>query len=114
MASTQQVVVVVTPASSLPVSGSASSGTTNSAPFIPQLGRDMYITLSGNFSGTVQVQRSTDNGVTWNNITVAGGQPWGRYTGACDEIVETPTDGASRYRLNIVLSSGTVVYRLAQ
>jgi hypothetical protein len=78
------------------------------------LGRDMYLTLSGGWTGTVQVQRSTDNGVTWNNITIGGGQTWGRYTGACDEVVDTPTDGASKYRLFFTISTGTVTYRLAQ
>jgi len=114
MASTQQVVVVTTAASSNPVSGSASVGTTTSPVFTPQLGRDMYLTLSGGWTGTVRVQRSTDNGVTWNNITIGGGQPWGVYTEACDEVVDTPTDGASRYRLSLVISTGTVTYRLAQ
>lgn len=113
MASTQQVVVVTTAASSTPLTGTLNA-TGNTTAFTPQLGRDMYLTLSGTFSGTVQVQRSTDNGATWNNITISGGQQWGRYTGACDEVVETPTDGASRYRLNIVLTTGTVNYRLAQ
>lgn len=113
MASTQQVVVVTTAASSTPLTGTIN--TTGPTPvFTPQLGRDMYLTLSGTFSGTVQVQRSTDNGATWNNITISGGQQWGRYTGACDEVVETPTDGASKYRLDVTLSSGSVTYRLAQ
>jgi hypothetical protein len=114
MASTQQVVVVTTAASSTPVSGSAANGAAPSAMFTPQLGRDMYLSLSGGWTGTVRIQRSTDNGSTWNNITIGGGQPWGVYTGACDEVVETPTDGASKYRLLFTISTGTVTYRLAQ
>jgi hypothetical protein len=113
MASTQQVVVVTTAASSSPITGTVTT-TGNTPTFTPQLGRDMYLTLSGTFSGTVQVQRTTDNGSTWNNITISGGQQWGHYTGACDEVVETPTDSASKYRLSITLSSGSVTYRLAQ
>lgn len=114
MASTQQVVIVTTTASSSPVSGNATVGSSPSLPFVPQLGRDMYLTLAGSWTGTVQVQRSTNGGTTWNNITVAGGQVWGRYTAPCDEVVETPTDGASTYRLLFTISTGTLSYRLAQ
>lgn len=114
MASTQQVTVIVTAASSSPVAGAATSATANSAVFTPQLGRDLYLTLSGTFVGSVQLQRSTDNNVTWNNVTIAGGMVWGHYTGPCDEVVETPTDAAAKYRLTFSISSGTANYKLNQ
>lgn len=116
MATAQQFVLTTTPATSTPVAGSFTGTTPNQVTnfFIPQLGRDLYITLQGTWAGTVQLQRSTDSGTTWNNVTNAGGQAWGKYTGNCDEVVEHPTDGASRYRLIVTLTSGTVGYRLAQ
>lgn len=113
MASTQDV-IIVTPASiASPVTGLASADGW-SASFTPQLGRDMYLTLSGTWTGTVQIQRSVDDGATWNNVTYGGGLPWGRYTANCDEVVDTPTDAAAIYRINIDIASGTVRYRLAQ
>lgn len=117
MANAQQVVLTTPPSSSNPVTGSQGVTTGAVSPtFTPQLGRDMYLTLSGaGYTGTVQLQRSTDNGTTWNNVTYGGGQPWGLYTNKlCDEVIETPTDGASKYRLSIVINTGSVTYRLAQ
>lgn len=113
MATAQQVVLTVTAATSTPVVGTANN-TSNSAIFTPQLGRDMYLTLSGTWDGSVQVQRSVDGGSTWNNITIAGGQPWGHYTDNCDEVIDQPTDSDGRYRLSFVITTGTVNYRLAQ
>lgn len=113
MPSTQEVVVTVTPAHSTALTGSTNADAESTA-FLPQLGRDMYLTLSGTWAGSVQVQRSTDGGTTWNNITIGGGQPWGLYTANCDEVVDTPTDGAATYRLDITITSGTLAYRLAQ
>ena len=113
MATTQQVVLTVTASSSTPLAGAA-TGVGESAPFTPQLGRDMYLTLTGTWTGTIRIQRSTDGGATWNNITIGGGNPWGVYTGNCDEVVDTPTDGASLYRVSFNVSSGNAAYRLAQ
>lgn len=113
MATTQQVILTVVQASSTPLIGTANADG-NSAAFTPQLGRDMYLTLSGTWTGTVQVQRSTDDGASWNNITVGGGNVWGRFTTNCDEVIDHPTDGNATYRLNIDIATGTVAYRLAQ
>ena len=113
MATTQQVIVTVPAATSTALVGSTSVDAA-SAHFTPQLGRDMYLTLTGTWTGSVQVQRSTDNGASWNNITIGGGQVWGRYTGNCDEVVDTPTDGSAIYRLNIDITTGSVAYRLGQ
>ena len=113
MATAQQVVLTVTAATSTPLVGNAlGSGETPS--FTPQLGRDMYITLTGTWTGSIQVQRSTDAGSTWNNITIGGGQPWGVYTTNCDEVLDQPTDAAGIYRLAFTIDSGTAAYRLAQ
>lgn len=112
MATAQSVILTVVAATSTPVTGTANATSTTSV-FTPQLGRDIYITLTGTWVGTVQLERST-NGTNFNKVTIGGGQNWGRYTGNCDEVVETPTDAAATYRLSITLTSGSVGYRLAQ
>lgn len=113
MSTSSEVTLVTVPAISVPLTGTA-NGTSVSPAFVPQLGRDLYITLSGTWTGTVQLMRSTDGGTTKHPVTIAGGQDWGKYTVNCDEVVATPTDGASRYYLSFAITSGTVTYRLAQ
>jgi hypothetical protein len=105
--------VFTAPATSTPVLKTFTQ-TDVSVPFKPDLGREIYLTLSGTWTGSIQVQRSFDDGKTWNNVTVAGGIPWLLYTINCDEIIATPTDAATSYRLSVTLSSGSVSARLAQ
>lgn len=58
-------------ATSSAVSGSlAASGT--SAVFTPQLGRPIWITLSGSWTGKATLERSTDAGATWLAATLGG------------------------------------------
>jgi hypothetical protein len=105
--------IFTSPATSAPVIKTFTK-TEVSESFRPNLGRDMYLTLSGTWVGTVQVQRSTDEGKTWNNITIAGGIPWLNYTINCDETIGAPTDGNSLYRLSVTWVSGSLSARLAQ
>lgn len=114
MATSQQVVVTTPPATSSPLVGDTSGASGSSAAFTPQLGRDMYLTLTGTWTGTIQIQRSTDGGTTWRNITIGGGSPWGRYTVNCDEIVDRPTDASGTYRITWSGATGSAHYRLAQ
>lgn len=113
MPTTQEVTVVVTAASSTPLAGTTTNDL-NTPAFTPQLGRDMYLTLAGTWTGTVQVTRSTDGGTNYRPITIGGGQLWGNYTGNCDEVVDTPTDSHGIYRLEIDIASGSLTYRLGQ
>lgn len=99
-------------ATSTPLTGSANaSGTTPS--FDPELGRPVWVTLTGTWTGTVRVVRSTDGGATWSPLTVAGGS-WGQFTANCNEPVTEEGDAAATYALSMTLSSGTVSYRVAQ
>lgn len=112
MAVTQLVQIVTPSASSTPVAGTASASVASDT-FIPQLGRRMYLTLSGNWTGSVQIERSTD-GTNFFPVTQNGGQPAGHYTANADEEVGNPTDSSGTYRLNITITSGSLVYRLGQ
>ncbi len=99
-------------ATSVPLAGSASA-TTVAGPFTPQLGRTIWVTLSGTWSGNVQLLRSTDGGTTRLPLT-AGGTAWGSFSAAANEPVTDESDGAATYYLAITITSGTLTYRVAQ
>ena len=100
------------PATSTPLTGTANASTTV-GPFTPQLARAIWISLSGTWTGTVQVLRSTDGGATKLPLTVAGAS-WGSFTANCNEPVAEESDAAATYYLSITLASGSVTYRVAQ
>ena len=109
--------VVATTASSAPAISTALAGTASSAtvagPFTPQLGRDVRLTLSGSWTGNIQLLTSIDGGATKLPVT-AGGLAWGSFTGNCNETVDSPSDSGATYYLQITPASGAVAYRLAQ
>ncbi|WP_443478049.1 hypothetical protein ACLIMP_03865 [Novosphingobium aerophilum] len=95
----------------------ALSGSTSQSivagPFVPALSRPVVLALSGTWSGTVSLRRSTDAGATRNAVTVAG-TPWATFSAnACEQVWTEEENGAALY-LDITLASGTLVYRLAQ
>lgn len=104
--------ISLAPASSTPLTGNASaSGPVG--PFTPEIGRPIWIALSGTWTGSVQAMRSTDGGTTKLPLT-AGGEAWGLFTGnACEQVTEETEDGATYY-LDIVIDSGTLTYRVSQ
>ena len=80
-------------------------------PFTPTTGMPVIVVLAGNWSGSVQVVRSTDSGASFHRLT-AGGAPWARFFApACEQVWEETDPVASLY-LDIQLSSGTLAYRL--
>ena len=94
------------------LAGSASS-TGVLGPFTPVLGRPIWASLSGTWTGTVTLKRSIDGGSTKLPLT-AGGQPWGVFTAnACEQVVE-PSESGETYYLDVTLVSGTLTYRVAQ
>ena len=115
--------VQVAAAAPLPVSIGASAATTPLAaassvstvagPYQPALGRAVILALSGTWSGTVTVTRSTDGGTTRLPLTV-NGTAWGQYSGNVCEAVWEESESAARLYLEITLASGSVSYRLAQ
>lgn len=98
--------------SAVPLTGTASV-TGLIGPFSPVIGRAVVLALSGTWSGTVKVLRSTDGGATRLPLTV-GGQIWGQFTGNCCEAVWEESESGAALYLDITLASGAATYRLAQ
>ncbi len=98
--------------SATPLAGTAAA-TGAVGPFQPVLGRAVVLALSGTWTGTVRVLRSTDSGTTRLPLTVAG-TAWGQFTANCCEAVWEESEGAAQLYLDITLASGSVIYRLAQ
>jgi hypothetical protein len=82
-------------------------------PYQPAIGRESVLTLSGSWTGTVRVLRSTDGGTTKLPLTVAG-SPWAQFTGNCCEPVWDEIEAAARLYLDIALTAGSLNYRIAQ
>lgn len=104
--------VTALPPAPAAVAGTASS-TTQIGPFQPAVGRPVILGLSGNWTGTARVLRSTDGGTTRLPLT-SGGEAWGEFTGNCCEPVWEEYDEAAQLYLDLALTGGTVTYRLAQ
>lgn len=101
-----------TPATSVALAGMTAASTL-AGPFVPQIGRPIWLCLSGNWSGTATLLRSTDGGVTRLPLT-AGGQPWAAFTANANEPVAEENDPGATYHLDIALGAGTLSYRLSQ
>lgn len=89
------------------------AASTVAGPYQPALGRGVVLTLSGSWTGTVKVLRSTDGGTTKLPLTVAG-DVWGLFTGNACEAVWEESEALARLYLDVTLTSGTLNYRLAQ
>lgn len=106
-------IVYMPSATSDPLTGSANASGATGA-LVPTVGYNLYLTLTGTWSGTVRVQKTVDNGINWTTVTAGGGAQIGVFTQNCDESVLKVTDPKARYRLQFTMTSGTVVYRLGQ
>ncbi|MFM5950110.1 MAG: hypothetical protein ACKOPM_12945 [Novosphingobium sp.] len=89
------------------------AASTLAGPFSPSSGKPVVLALSGTWSGTVRVLRSTDGGTTKLPLTAAG-LPWGSYSANCCEPVWEETVAGAALYLDIALGSGSVTYRVAQ
>lgn len=95
-----------------PLTGIASSNTV-AGPFASIPGKPIILNLTGNWSGTVRVLRSSDGGTTKLPLTAAGSS-WAVFQAPCCEAVwEESAIGAELY-LDIAITSGSVAYRMAQ
>lgn len=95
----------------------ALSGSTSTpivaGPFAPIPGISVMLELGGNWTGTVQLQRSSDGGTTLRDVTI-GGSAWGRYSAnACEPVWEESEPGVQLF-LAITIGSGTLDYRVSQ
>ncbi|MET0250725.1 MAG: hypothetical protein ABW203_00945 [Novosphingobium sp.] len=112
--------VVLADGSVAPAAGAVPAplaGTTAAAlvagPFDPIAGRPIVLSLSGTWTGTVKLLRSTDGGTSKLPLTLAGA-PWASFTtNVCEPVWEDAEDSA-RFYLQLSPTSGTIVYRLAQ
>lgn len=82
-------------------------------PYTPLVGRSVMLSLSGTWSGSVSLVRSTDGGATMLPVTI-GGAPWAVFSVNCCEPVWDESDATSLLYLQIVVTAGSVTYRLAQ
>jgi hypothetical protein len=93
-----------------PSEGTASESMV-AGPFTPATLTPIVLVLDGEWTGTVQVMRSTDGGSTLHPLTAAGGA-WGRFVANACEPVWEESDGSAALYLDIALASGTLDYRL--
>jgi len=82
-------------------------------PFEPLKNVPIHLQLSGEWQGTVALERSTDGGTTRQGLTV-GGMAWASFTGNVNEPVWEESEAGATFWLNISLTSGTLSYRLSQ
>ena len=99
-------------ATTAPVAGTASAATL-AGPFAPALGRPIWLTLMGSWTGTVKLLRSTDGGTTRLPMTI-GGSGWGSFQGNCNEPVAEESVAGATYYLDFAVTSGTLSYRVTQ
>ena len=82
-------------------------------PFAPAALSPIFVTLAGNWHGTVTVKRSLDGGATLHPLTLAGAA-WGQFaSNACEPVWEEAETGATLW-LDCRVTSGRLAYRLAQ
>ena len=82
-------------------------------PFAPLAGRPLVLALTGTWTGSVRLLRSTDGGTTRLPLSL-GGAPYATFTAnICEPVWEENEAGATFY-LQLTPASGTISYRLAQ
>ena len=99
-------------AASTPLAGTLSASAIV-GPFEPELGRAIWLTLSGSWSGSVTVKRSTDAGATRLPLT-AGGLAWAAFSANANEPVAEESVAEAAYYLDVTLVSGTLAYAVMQ
>ena len=100
------------PSTAIPLTGTASASG-QFGPFVPEPGRPIWLTLSGTWSGTVTVLRSTDGGTTRLPLTLAGGA-WGSFSANVQEVVGEESVAGSTWWLDVQRQSGTLAFEVRQ
>lgn len=95
-----------------PLEGTADNPTT-AGPFMPAANTPIHLQLTGEWTGTVALLRSVDDGVTRVPVT-AGGQPWAVFTANANEAVWQEAEAGACFYLDLSITSGTVTYRVSQ
>jgi hypothetical protein len=83
-------------------------------PFTPELDRPIWVTLSGSWTGTVQLLRSSDAGATKLGLTYSDGSPRATWTGAVNAAVAEESCSGVSYWLAFTRTSGTLAYEVRQ
>lgn len=109
----QPLPVAATPtaATSTPLAGTATANAVV-GPFVPQLGREVVLSLSGAWTGSVALKRSVNGGTTKLAATLGGAAL--AWTGAVNEPVWVETEAGTTLYLDVTIASGTLTYRVAQ
>ena len=100
-------------ATATPLAGSTAA-TAVMGPYAPDLGRPIVLTLSGSWTGSARLLRSTDGGTTRLPLTYSDGSAKPAWTGAVNAPVAEETVAAATYYLDVTLASGTLTYRMEQ
>lgn len=70
--------------------------------------------LSGEWIGSVTLERSTDSGATWFGLTTGDGSLKGSWSGNINAPVAEETVDGARYLLPFAVSSGMIGYEVRQ
>ena len=100
-------------AGSASLAGTASASTV-AGPFVPELGRAIWVTLGGTWTGTVTVRRSTDGGATKLPLTFIDGSAKGVWSASVNAAIGEESVAGARWFLDIALTSGSLTYRVEQ
>lgn len=82
-------------------------------PFVPVPGRAVWLTLTGEWRGSVELRRAVPGSAGGEPLTL-GGVRWGRFTAPANEAVVQEDAADVGYWLHVTLVSGTLGYRVAQ
>lgn len=82
-------------------------------PFTPDGASPIAVTLSGDWSGSVRLLRSSDGGATRHALRVAG-LDWGVFTANGTEQVWSESEGGATFWLDVAPTAGTCAYRVSQ
>ena len=96
-----------------PALSGSTSATTLAGPFAPVADLPVVVELSGEWTGTVGVSRSTDGGTSLHPLTAGGQRLWDFSANACEPVWIESQPGAELY-LDIRLATGTLAYRVSQ
>ena len=100
-------------AASVPVAGTLTDSG-SAGPFAPLLGRAIWVTLSGSWTGSVQLLRSTDGGETRLPLTLGDGTVKAIWSGTVQASVTEETVAGASYYLQFTRSGGTLSYWVEQ
>lgn len=101
------------PFAAAPALAGSASASAVLGPFQPRAGRAVVLALSGAWTGTVRLLRSTDGGATKLPLTAAG-LSYGVFTANVCEPVWEESEAAALLYLDVAVLSGAVVYRMGQ